>query len=213
MFTYPGPRVYDDNNKSSAIEAQNSAFTIVVLPDYVERALRAGLGATTDLLDYQRVRRVVNTYDFGLWAAIAEQCSIVFKGRDYRIGNGIGQLYSNVEFNNVVMPVVHASEDVRLSAKAFLEQTVVEQGQSAYPSALPTDTDPRFFYQFKSIGATIFLIVQPGFLTQLKRSTSLVEFLRDWIKELEKVVPLNKIATEPLFQVYLNCLRQEITAA
>lgn len=215
MADYPYPNIFDESYNDPTV--QHTRFSMYIIPDFIERALGINKLNTIDLLDYERARSVVNLHDFAVWMAIHELCSFVELGVECPIGNGYPfsdtPASAPAEFSNVVLPLVQRDPSVRESALAYLNAD--DSGNidaDVLPSSISAvkDLGTERFFHFKSIGETVLLNVCPGFLTYLRQPGMMLVFLREWVKELEKIVSPARIASQPLFKVYLSRVKQDL---
>ena len=217
MNTYPKHiNIYDEasDGYSHSAKQVNTQHTVLVVPDFVERALQINNSNSIDLLDYARIRKVVNLQDMAIWAKIAGDCFIEHLGDQIRLGVDLQSYYSDMskqteqsrkEFDHTVMPMVKKDPSVAASSKEYLyyQEEVKEDIAGELPS------EQQVFFQFKSIGETVLLIVYPGVLSHLQKPAALLAFTREWMAQLEKILSPECIASQELFRVYLKHLRLE----
>lgn len=201
------------NYLNGSLPLDSTLGQVVVVPDYVERALSIGNLNRADLLNYTKSRQVINQVDYATWAAISENCNIVFEGRQFPLSVSLFYFCDNLEMSTAIKTI--AQEDgIKQVANEYLnfsDTLTSTDGLSETP--LSDNNNEEDYYHFKSIGETVLLIVRPGFLTHLRKSGNLLQYLRNWNKELEKSVSPECIASHDLYRVYLRCLKLEITTA
>lgn len=221
MSEYPKyPTVHDEayDGYSHAAKQLNTQYTVLIVPDFVERALGINNSNSIDLLDYARIRKVVNLQDMAIWVKIAQDCSINHLGDTFPLGESLDSYFAygsrqtdenRKELQYTVLPMVCKDPSVASSSQEYLyysEEIVADVADSLHEQDSPKD---QVFFQFKSIGETVILIVYPGVLTHLQKPGALLAFTREWMAQLEKILSPECIASQDLFRVYLKHLRLE----
>lgn len=218
MFNYPSPSVHDSTKDHQTGLYDDNYVSVLVVPDFIERALVAGLANNADTMNYEQSRRVINMHDYALWLGIQDACKLSHNGDPLHIHSAYNTSNVHAELTNVVRPLSN-TEDIIQAANEYLNQAIESEGSgdeeltTQLDSIIPRREKPKFFYQFKSIGETVLLIVQPGFLTHLQHPDDLLEFLREWVKELGKIVSPDRLACHAMFRLYLSCLRRKISTS
>ena len=217
MSTYDNySTIHDEltDGYSHSAKQVNTQHKVLVIPDFVERALQINNSNSIDLLDYARIRKVVNLQDMAIWVKIAQDCSINHLGDPIALGSCLAEYFEydsrqtdagRKELKYTVMPMVTKDHTVASSSQEYL----------FYSDELPggqqdlMQSEDKVFFQFKSIGETVLLIVYPGVLTHLQKPGALLVFIREWLAQLEKILSPECIASQNLFRVYLKHLRLE----
>ena len=188
MFDYPDSYAvldFSDGGKQTIKPA-----TVVMVPDFIMRAIKLHKLNVIDIQNYDLISKVCSTDDLALWTAINR---MEYKGTRF-----------TTEVDNMFREYSTGFYFEKTSTVAAL--TFTEEVKTASQQFMYTASDEETpFYELKSIGRTILVVVQPGFLYRLEKSnTAALDFIRELIKASETATNPSVTAGSAIFKTFLK---------
>lgn len=188
MFDYPEP--YSTLDFSDDEKQTLELVTTVMVPDFIMRAINLHKLNVIDIQNYDLVSKVCSMDDLALWFSINQ---MEYKG--VRFTTPLDGLFSEANTNfrftqTNTMISLSSTEEVKTASRQYM-YTVV-------------DEEPPF-YELKSIGRFILVVVQPGFLYRLEKSDAIaLDFTRELIKATESATNPKSAADTSIFKTFLK---------
>lgn len=190
MFNYP------EGDAAIAGTVVSNPYTIMV-PDFIVRAIKLHKLNVIDIPNYNLVSKVCSKDDLALWSAIND---FTYKGiaftsdLDLTLNSQISD-FPWTEFDTVRK--IATTEEVITASKEYMYAH--SEGE------LTPKEEKTPFYELKSIGRTILVVVQPGFLYHLEKSdTVALDFIRELIKERETASSQAVAASCAIYKTFLK---------
>lgn len=183
MFNYP------ENMEGCVAESTPSPITVMV-PDFIVRAIKLHKLNAIDIPNYDLVSKVCSKDDLALWAALNEQTY-----KKVRFTDSVSYMLTT---NSTNFPWSEFSTVERLAS--------TEEVINASKEYMYTPTEEKTpFYELKSIGRIILVVVQPGFLYHLEKSdTVALDFIRELIKARESASSQSLAANSEIYKTFLK---------
>ena len=188
MFNYP-----DTNEELDFSEGERQIVdpaTVIIVPDFIMRAVKLHKLNVIDIQNYDLISKVCSSDDLALWVAINQ-----LSYKNVQFSNNLFMMFSqaNTSFSytqtRTVEPLSH-TEEVKTASKQYMYTVKDEETP---------------FYELKSIGRTILVVVQPGFLYRLEKSdTVALDFIRELIKATETATNPSMAADSGIFKTFLK---------
>lgn len=165
---------------------------IFLLPGNIYRAIQRNNLNTIDIQAYATLRSVCSLDDLAMLFELNRKACIGTQ----RISSIVTEVFykdmapsDEAELFGSVLPL-SATEEV---AKAVADYMVGEAPLNI------------LHYQLKSIGTTLIVVVEQGFMRDLLKPEATLAFLKDVIKTCEDISSPSKAASVHLFPLYLSC--------
>ena len=165
--------------------------TVVLVPDFIMRATKLHKLNVIDILNFGLISKVCSTDDLALWVAINAN-----KYKNIRFTTPLDGMFYQADSN------YDRSKFSTVESLAYTEEIMTAASQQY----LRADVGPeKPFYELKSIGRTILVVVEPGFLYHLEKSdTVALDFIRDLIKATESVSSPSVAARSDIYKAFLK---------
>ena len=170
-----------------------SPIKIIVLPDWIHRSLIINNLDLQALTEYDKIKSIMSLYDMAGWLYLNAKYQL---DKSYLSSTNAEftfkdlTLEQKLELEKSVLPL-SGTEDI---AKSMLERLTSEG-----------HIDNKC-YNFITTADTIFVIVFPGFINTMSDSNKKLEFIRDYLKECYKIMPISVVSSVSLFSLYIKSL-------
>lgn len=190
MFNYP--------EIMEGIVVENTIFPITVMvPDFIVRAIKLHKLNAIDICNYDLVSKVCSKDDLALWVALNKlpYKKVCFTDNvDYMLSASSSN-FPRSQFSTVEQ--LASTEEVINASKEYMNTPKEEKTP---------------FYELKSIGRIILVVVQPGFLYQLEKSdTVALDFIRELIKARESASSQSLAADSEIYKTFLKLTTSTIS--
>ena len=188
MFDYP--ESYARLDFSDGEQQVVKPATVVMVPDFIMRAIKLHKLNVIDIQNYDLISKVCSLDDLALWSAINRM--------DYKGTRFTGEVDNMFKVSNTTFLY---QKTTTIAALSFTEEAKTASHQFMHMAA----DEETPFYELKSIGRAILVVVQPGFLYRLEKSdTVALDFIRELIKATETATNPSMAADSGIFKTFLK---------
>lgn len=167
--------------------------TVVVVPSNIHRVLTRNKLKFPQYLDFEKIRAVISSEDYRFWLGVVDALNI---GGVNLSNNLMGSIWDKGRIPDIgsdadkhIDPIMMASQLDKEEALSYLNQS----------NAMTEN-----FYSLHREGSTVFVVVEEGFMLKLEDSNFKLEFLKSYLKKLSEILPVHKLANDPLHIQYVS---------
>lgn len=178
-------------------ETPNKLLRTVFVPGWIFKALIANKRSVTDLTNYGIVRSIMSLSDIADWKYVNDNLRI---NDMYLTDTQLTEIFSSFsaeeknEFNVSVVPL-SGSEENASSVKTRLTTKAANE--------FLADEDE---YRFVVVDNTIYVILNPGFLSLCDDSAKYFEFLQNYLKMCYGMTSIPDVSNMAVYKAYVHYL-------
>lgn len=223
---HPRNTLYPQGITTEYFETGSTAFAPrgryvegIIVPAGIKRALSRNQFNYMDILNYDKIRKILSVEDLAIW--LATNRLNVFKAFDNHGGFAYGDLFAtsadtqkdlSEEFNKIIYPLsiadttkekaqadLHTPPGVDLDRTTPIDPDLLEAGKA----------DPQLgLYEYKIINESLFILfVETGILDAIEDRDYLKVMVSNYLKTLYSLLPLGNVSDRyRAFETFINLL-------